>query len=140
MRHRMKVWKLKAAMKAGSDYEINYVVRSAPRSLKFWRLKHLKQQSAWTDPKVDEITVGSRMALSRNDIVKRLNAAICESCNTTAGPFEVHHVRHMKDMLASSLGLKHRAERLRKTAVLCKPCHVALHAGRQFAKGESRVH
>ena len=139
MRHRRKTWRVKADLKMGADYGISYVVRGKPRILKLWRLKHLKQ-AAWPSPAVDVITVGNRLAMSRNDVVARLNAGTCEACNTTSGPFEVHHVRHLKDMEAAPMTLWKRSARLRKTTVLCQRCHVALHAGRQPARAESRVH
>lgn len=139
MRHRRKAWRVKADLKVGTDYGISYVVRGKPRVLKLWRLKHLKQ-AAWPSPTVDVITVGNRLAMSRNDVVTRLNAGTCEACNTTNGPFEVHHVRHLKDMEAAPMTLWKRSARLRKTTVLCQRCHVALHAGRQAVRAESRVH
>lgn len=129
MRHQTSAWRMKSLLKMGSDYGVSYVVRGEPHVLKFWRLKHLKQE-AWPSPAVDVVTVGSRLAMSRNDLITRLNAGACESCGSTSGPFEVHHVRHLKDMQASPLTLWKRSARLRKTAVLCQPCHVALHAGR----------
>lgn len=139
MRHRTTAWRVKSDLRMGSDYGISHVVRGEPRVLKLWRLKHLRQ-AAWPSPAVDTVTVGGRLAMSRNDVVARLNACACEACGTTDGPFEVHHVRHLKDMQASPLTLWKRSARLRKTVVLCRPCHVALHAGRQPAGGESRVH
>lgn len=139
MRHRRKVWRVKSDLRMGSDYGISYVVHGKPRVLKVWRLKHLKQ-AAWPSPAVDKITVGNRLAMSRNDVVARLNAGTCEACETMSGPFEVHHVRHLKDMEASSMTALKRSARLRKTIVLCQRCHVALHAGRQPARVESRVH
>lgn len=139
MRHRTKAWRVKSELKMGSDYGISYVVRGKPRTLKLWRLKHLKR-AAWPSRAVDTITVGSRLAMSGNDVVARLNAGACEACGTTDGPFEVHHVRHLKDMQASPMTQRKRSARLRKTSVLCQPCHVALHTGRQSVRAESRVH
>lgn len=132
MRHRTSAKRVKSDLRMGSDYGINYVVRGEPRVTKLWRLKHLKR-AVWPSQAVDRITVGSRMAMSRNDVVTRLNAETCEACGTTAGPFEVHHVRHLRDMRDSPLTLWKRSARLRKTAVLCRRCHAAEHAGRQRA-------
>ncbi len=139
MRHQTTVWRVRSNLKMGSDYGIKHVVRGKQKVLKLWRLKHLKQE-AWLSQTVDVVTVGSRLAMSPNDVVARLNAGSCEACGTTDGPFEVHHVRHLKDMEASPMASWKRSARLRKTSVLCHPCHVALHAGRQSARVESRVH
>jgi hypothetical protein len=55
----------------------------------------------------------------------------CEYCETRQGPFEVHHIRRMKDV-AQKKGLwqKMMAARYRKTLVLCRRCHHLLHEGK----------
>jgi RNA-directed DNA polymerase len=67
------------------------------RYLKLWRLKHLKTD-AWRQSDVDQVTVGARLAQSRNDLIARLIASECEACGDTDGPFAVHHTRRLKDM------------------------------------------
>jgi len=84
MRHRTTVWRVRSNLKMGSDYGISHVVRGKQKVLKLWRLKHLKQE-AWPSQTVDVITVGSRLAMSPNDVVARLNAGSCEACGTTDG-------------------------------------------------------
>lgn len=77
---------------------------------------------------------------SRHQILDRLNAKKCELCgdeSADASNFEVHHVRKLKD-------IKHkyskRGDRIpnwvlvmssmkRKTLMVCKTCHHAIHAG-----------
>lgn len=137
-RHRKTVGWAKAHLKQGLDYGVSYVVRGQPRFLKLWRLKHLKTD-AWYRAAVDQITVGSRLAQSRNDLIARLSACECEACGDTDGPFEVHHTRSLKDMQAEPFTARKRSARLRKTIVLCRRCHVALHAGRGLSGMESRV-
>ena len=70
---------------------------------------------------------------SRNDLLKRLDASQCEMCGD-AGPIEVHHVRKLKDL--NRPGRKPKADwekRMialrRKTLMVCKPCHTAIHRG-----------
>jgi len=36
--------------------------------------------------------------MGRTELVKRLNASKCEYCQHEEGPFEVHHVRGLKDI------------------------------------------
>jgi group II intron reverse transcriptase/maturase len=60
----------------------------------------------------------------------RLLANKCEWCRTKEGQFEVHHVRKLKDLKGKKLWEKIMIARVRKTMVLCKKCHVDLHAGR----------
>ena len=35
---------------------------------------------------------------SRNSLIKRMEANKCEYCGTDTGPFEIHHVRKLKDV------------------------------------------
>lgn len=69
----------------------------------------------------------------RTELLERLLADTCEHCGAT-GNVEVHHVRHLKDLKREgqvhSLWSELMAARHRKTMVLCKSCHVDLHAGR----------
>ena len=74
-----------------------------------------------------------RLFVGRNEIVQRLLAETCELCGSRED-VQVHHVRKLAD-----LKVKGRAERpyyievmssrRRKTLVVCKTCHVAIHAG-----------
>lgn len=77
---------------------------------------------------------------SRHQILDRLNAKKCELCgdeSADASNFEVHHVRKLKD-------IKHKYSKRgdhipnwvlvmssmkRKTLMVCKTCHHAIHAG-----------
>jgi RNA-directed DNA polymerase len=137
-RHRKTGGWAMARLKQGSDYGVSYVVRGKPRFLKLWRLKHLKTET-WYRPTVDQITVGSRLAQSRNDLISRLGAIECEACGDIEGPFEVHHTRRLKDMQAEPFTVQKRSARLRKTMVLCRRCHVARHTDRGSSGMESRV-
>jgi hypothetical protein len=70
---------------------------------------------------------------SRTELEQRLLANQCELCGST-GNIQVHHVRGLRD-----LHIKGRAEkpfwvqimaaRKRKTLVVCRSCHHAIHAG-----------
>jgi len=74
----------------------------------------------------------SRNRNGRTEILARLMADQCENCGST-GDCEVHHVRKLADLLKRKdrPGWVHMMIlRSRKTLVLCKTCHQALHAGR----------
>jgi hypothetical protein len=66
----------------------------------------------------------------KTELGQRMRANECEWCGTRQGPFEVHHVRKLKDLKGKSAWEFHMIARQRKTLVMCKKCHVALHAGR----------
>jgi len=75
----------------------------------------------------------SRNRNGRTEILERLLADKCENCGST-GDCQVHHVRKLADLLkrkGSRPGWVHMMIlRARKTMVLCRDCHTALHAGR----------
>ncbi len=139
MRHKSSRAKMMKSLKKGGDYEVQYRVRGEARSLKLWRLKHLDLRS-WRKPEVDDVTVGARLAQSTNDLIDRLKAGECEACGDRSGPFEMHHLRRLKDMRSEPLTIWKRSSRRRKTIVLCRACHLAVHSNRQNTHMESRVH
>jgi RNA-directed DNA polymerase len=51
----------------------------------------------------------------------------------------MHHVRALKDKAGEPFTVLKKASRQRKTTVLCRRCHVAIHAGRMASRAESRV-
>jgi len=66
----------------------------------------------------------------RSELLRRLFADKCESCDTEEGPFEVHHVRKLADVAKNATRWdRMMAERQRKTLILCRPCHAELHRG-----------
>jgi group II intron reverse transcriptase/maturase len=73
----------------------------------------------------------------RNELLKRLLADVCELCGSRVN-IEVHHVRKLADLNKAGRREKPRwiqimAARRRKTLVVCRPCHEAIHAGRSIA-------
>ena len=67
---------------------------------------------------------------SKNSLIKRLEANKCEYCGDEEGPFEVHHVKKLKDLKGKANWEKLMISRNRKTMVLCKSCHQKLTAGK----------
>lgn len=69
----------------------------------------------------------------RTELIQRLQADRCEICESTTD-VEVHHVRKLADLVrngrSSDSVARVMAARRRKTIVLCRNCHVAVHAGR----------
>jgi hypothetical protein len=87
--------------------------------------------------KRDQITYGSVdekpnlwKFRSQTELGQRLSANQCEWCGTQQGPIEVHHVRKLSDLKGKAPWDVQMIARRRKTMVLCKTCHVDLHAGR----------
>jgi Reverse transcriptase (RNA-dependent DNA polymerase)/Type II intron maturase len=81
----------------------------------------------------------------RSELEQRLLAQVCEHCGAThtTDHLEVHHIRALKD-LNKYMGqekpswVKIMAARHRKTLVLCRTCHLDVHAGRPLKHKRSR--
>jgi len=72
------------------------------------------------------------------ELVKRLMAHTCEQCGSKE-QVEVHHIRAMKDLnkytgREKPEWVKKMALRNRKTLILCRTCHMDLHAGRPMTR------
>jgi group II intron reverse transcriptase/maturase len=70
----------------------------------------------------------------RAELIRRLLANRCEICKS-AEDVQVHHIRKLADLKVKGRGKaaawkQKMATRRRKTLVLCRECHVAVHAGR----------
>ncbi len=68
------------------------------------------------------------------ELLKRLQAEECELCGSTR-QVEVHHIRKLADLKRPGRKevprwMRVMAARRRKTLVLCRSCHEAIHAGR----------
>jgi group II intron reverse transcriptase/maturase len=74
---------------------------------------------------------------NRSELGQRLSAKQCEWCGTRTGAMEVHHVRKLKDLKGKAAWEARMIARQRKTLVLCKQCHVELHAGKLKEKETS---
>lgn len=66
----------------------------------------------------------------RTSLIKRLEANKCELCGDEEGPFEVHHIKKLKDLKGKSFLERFMISRNRKTLVLCCNCHYKIHAGK----------
>ena len=81
-----------------------------------------------------------RYGFQRNELVQRLLADECELCGSTVN-IEVHHIRALRDLNVKGQGDKSpwvqlMAARRRKTLVVCRPCHVATHAGQSIPQSQ----
>lgn len=74
------------------------------------------------------------------ELLQRLLADRCEICHRTEN-MEVHHIRKLADLKVKGQGevadwKRMMAARRRKTLVLCRECHAAIHAGRPTRQPE----
>jgi group II intron reverse transcriptase/maturase len=78
----------------------------------------------------------ARIYHGRNELARRLLANECDLCGSS-NDIQVHHVRRLKEVKKKYQGRKEPPQwalfmmkRQRKTVVVCKACHVAIHGGK----------
>lgn len=81
----------------------------------------------------------------RSDLIQRLQANTCELCGAEE-KCEVHHVRKLANLKRRWAGRKAKPEWVktmiamqRKTLIVCRRCHVAIHAGRPTPNRREQV-
>ena len=82
-----------------------------------------------------------RYQSGRNELIKRLEADVCEMCDSTVG-VEVHHIRALRDLNVKGRREKPKwvqimAARQRKTLVVCRTCHMDIHHGRSNPQSQT---
>ena len=85
-----------------------------------------------------DMLVSIKRKPARNELLKRLLANICELCKSP-NQVEVHHIRKLADLKKPGQAEKPQwiqvmAARRRKTLIVCRECHQAIHAGRPTRK------
>ena len=79
----------------------------------------------------------------RSELIQRLLADKCELCGSTVD-VEVHHIRKLADLEVKgrpekSLWAQNMAARRRKTLIVCRKCHMAIHSGKPKQQHELDV-
>jgi hypothetical protein len=93
----------------------------------------------WTRQPLPMQDVEVRHHTRRTELLKRLVAEGCELCGKP-GKVEVHHIRKLSDLEHKWQGrtkpewVKRMVEIKRKTLVVCRECHQAIHSGRYDGK------
>ncbi len=143
-KHKSSVNKIAKKLKTDNGHVLTVQGEHRTRYIRVFRLKDLRKPSP-NNPQLDVQPNTYIWTLSRSEVIKRLNRKQCEYCEATGGPFEVHHIRKLKDVAkGKELWQRMMAARRRKTLILCQKCHHRLHAGtlpdkehlRKYVKGE----
>lgn len=100
----------------------------------YWGAVPLKVVKVGHEPIVDRKPFELKYA--RTDIIQRIQANTCELCGSHEN-IEVHHVRKLADLKSRWAGRASKPKWVvrmiairRKTLVVCRKCHVDIHAGR----------
>lgn len=129
-KHKSTVNKTVNRLKTNDGLQLIVPNSQKTRVIRIFRLKDMKPPFSG-NPQMDQQPNVLALTLSRSELIRRLNAEQCEYCETRNGPFEVHHIRKMKDVAhGKQLWQQMMAARRRKTLLLCQNCHHLLHAGK----------
>jgi group II intron reverse transcriptase/maturase len=131
-KHRSSVRKIAKRLKQGPNHYAITIGKKNGTTREYALVsstRHLERKRVSYNPDVDRIP-STWQYRNKTELGQRMSANECEWCGTLAGPFEVHHVRKLKNLRGKTIWEKHMIARQRKTLVLCKQCHVDLHAGR----------
>jgi group II intron reverse transcriptase/maturase len=143
-KHKTSVSKIANRFKTDDGLALIVQGEKKTRKVQVFRLKDLKMPLPG-DPSIDKQPNVYIWTLSRSEVIKRFNSGQCEYCETKQGPFEIHHIRKLKDVAkGKALWQQLMAAKYRKTLVLCQACHQQLHTGtlpdrehlKRYVKGE----
>lgn len=96
-KHKTSVNKIANQLKTEDGHVLIVPGEKKNRTIKIFRLKDLTKPQP-NNSHIDIPPNISMWTISRSEVIKRLNRKQCEYCETTKGPFEVHHIRKMKDV------------------------------------------
>lgn len=128
-KHRSRKWHIIRQMKTrNNEYFLEYTLRGEKKKLQVFQVKNRAMVSRVKVDQEQQTFMFNRPV----QLLDRLAASQCEYCGTNKGPFDVHHIRAIKDVKAKKnktpwqywMSVKNR-----KTMVLCEECHAQLHSG-----------
>lgn len=130
-KHRTTTSKIiKSMHRADGEWVRNVKSEKGEKEYKLYRLKTDDKTSKTMNWDMNILPNTAMFSLSYTELVRRLDAEVCEVCGSTEN-VEVHHIRALKDIKNSkSLYDQMMIARKRKTLILCSKCHHKLHAGK----------
>ena len=129
-KHKTTMGKITQRLRKGHDLIYEYQVKGKSKALKVYSMKDLQRTpKTWLHVDIKAMP-NAILMLTRNELVKRINADRCEYCGKEEGYFEVHHVKKLKDVQGKELWERVMIAMRRKTLVLCIECHDQLHSGK----------
>jgi len=120
-KHKSSVKKIINQYRDGKTWSVPYQTKAGAKRIKPVKIADCKNSKA-------NDNVYKRTKFNwKTTIRQRLNAEVCELCNSkTAELYEVHVVRTLNDLGNSDWELAMKAKR-RKTLVVCNKCHTRIH-------------
>lgn len=125
-KHKCTISKVVAMFKDGNGkWGITYETKAGMKRCYFAKYADCKGKS---DPSDVVCNAAIMYGYSRNALEKRLKAKVCELCGTTESDcYEVHHVNKLKNLKGKQPWEIVMIAKCRKTLVVCRKCHIAIH-------------
>lgn len=123
-KHKTRISAIKKMYKFGHSWGIPYETKDGKKRMMIVRFSDLKKGAVYHN--ADTITHHIHYTNS-NALEDRLRAKQCELCGATNIPLEIHHINKLKNLSGKEQWEKAMIARKRKTLVVCKNCHNAIH-------------
>lgn len=125
-KHKCTISKVVEKFKDGKGaWGIPYETKSGMKRCCFAKYSDCKGKVEPTDIVCNAVV---EYGYSRSTLEQRLKAKICELCGTTESDcFEIHHVNKLKNLKGKEPWEIIMIAKRRKTLVVCKKCHIAIH-------------
>jgi RNA-directed DNA polymerase len=129
-KHKTTVANIFFRLKKRNEHILEYETNGKHGEIRVFKLKHMNKSNTQM---VDVYPTIEHLYKSGTELTQRMTANECEYCGQKNVPFEVHHVKKLKDLRQKSHKEnweKTMIKKNRKTLVLCIECHRLLHTGK----------
>src|SRR5262249_46312681 len=94
-KYKCKKREIITGLKNGNDYVLRYEVKGEWKGRVVFQIKHTKRKPQQIKDAYPKETF--YLTTNTSELVRRMEAEICEYCGATERSYEVHHVRKLKD-------------------------------------------
>ena len=123
-KHKTRISAIKKMYKCGSSWGIPYETKNCKKRMMIIKFSDLKKGVVYQNADIIKHHIHFTNHSSLED---RLRANQCELCGATDVPLEVHHINKVKNLNGKEQWEKAMIARKRKTLIVCKNCHIAIH-------------
>lgn len=129
-KHKASVAEIITKYRVGDSWGVKYDTKSEKGKVRYFYNQGFQMNSTPIKTMSFDTYVNTAMYTQRTELEQRMNAQKCELCGKDNVPFNIHHVRKVKDLKGKEPWERLMIERNRKTLVLCLECHNKIHANR----------
>lgn len=123
-KHQTTMAQARASRRNGKRWGVRYMTKKGEKTAILPNMTDLRKAKG---KRVLQLDVVTSTSFQRNELAHRLKAGTCELCGATTGPFEVHHVKRLKDVKGITFWEQKMLSMRRKTLIVCRNCHKLIH-------------